>query len=430
MREIRVLVRPDRETAVLEIGREHGGQGITATAVRRGGGGEASLVVLHLANDRVGDFVEAVERGVEEAEFTLIPRGSLPFATPLSEVQRAVRRVEPRSTLELILGSLQSIGSWRSLLLYALFSGLVAAYAVIFSTGYLLVAAMLIAPVGAPGLVSVVGLAVGDLRVLRRGLLRFWISLAVLSAAAVGLGFAYGLQTTTPAMEEISSLSMWSVLLALVGGAAGAQALVQSDRDSLVTATAAGFLVAVALSPPAAVLGLAGALERWDMLLRMAFLLVLTYAGLLVGGWGALLVHGVRPGGEPVRSGGWRVTGAVAALALVVAAGMVALQAELSDYRRADLSRRATALALGVAERHGAVSPLEADARFAISHTTGPGGERDLLLDLVVSSPAVGSSADSLEARLRDDVSHAIRGAMEGVSPHVQVTVLQHRDLP
>jgi uncharacterized membrane protein len=78
-------------------------------------------------------------------------------------------------------------------------------------------------------------------------------------------------------------------VLALVAGAAGAQAQVQAERDSLVSGTGAGFMVAAALAPPAAMLGLSVPLARWDYAGLMAFLLLLQFVAISLGGWLVLL---------------------------------------------------------------------------------------------------------------------------------------------
>src|SRR5690606_24048991 len=143
-----------------------------------------SLVFLNLPNQRVGDFVDAVRREAEEAEFTLLPVSALPLELPLEQVAGSVQDVSRLSTLEVVLASLQSIGAWRGLLAYSVLAGVIAAYGLVFDVSYLLVAAMLVNPMGAPALVAVVAMSVGDGRMFARGGLRFLVSLAVQALAA------------------------------------------------------------------------------------------------------------------------------------------------------------------------------------------------------------------------------------------------------
>lgn len=129
MRQIQVMVAGGDEGTVLRLAEEHGAFSPGAATVRTVDGGERSMVFASLPNDCVGEFVAAVEAAVEDAQIALVPRGVLPLHTPVGEVNEKVRSVTPRSSLELVLGGLQSIGSWRGMLLYAVFSGLVAGYA-------------------------------------------------------------------------------------------------------------------------------------------------------------------------------------------------------------------------------------------------------------------------------------------------------------
>lgn len=425
MRQIHVQVKRRDEETVLRLGEEHEAFSPMATSVRRADGSEWSMIFMNLPNDRVGAFVDAVAGRVEDTEFVLIPRGTIPFRKPISAFHEKVRSVSHRSSLELVLGSLQSVGSWKGMLLYAVFSGIVAAYGVIFVTSYLLTAAMLIAPLGAPAMVSVVGVTIGDWKMFQRGLVRFWVAIAVLAAAAWTLGMAYPLDISTATMEQISSLSIWSVLLAVVGGAAGAQSQVQSDRDSLVTATATGFLVAVALSPPSAVLGLAAAVGRWDYAAQMAFIVVLTYFGILVGGWISLTIYEVRPGQETMRRGSGQVRTALVAAAVLIGVAMVVWQSRQSPrFVKGDLSRDAVSLARRAVGEVPGTRLLEADAHFTRRDLRGSGDREALLLSVVVEQTLGGIPRDSVESMVRTAVQNRILSSTPQVIPYVQVSVL------
>ncbi|CAN5861890.1 hypothetical protein BH23GEM7_BH23GEM7_20390 [soil metagenome] len=424
MRQLQVQIRRDKTDRVLELAREH--ESLSPNAVRAQGsdGEEFTLVFLNLPNSNVGRFVEAVRKEVEQAQFVLLPLGTLPLQTPLEEIEESVTDVSSLSTLELVLGSLQSIGSWKGILLYSALAGLIGAYGVIFDVSYLLVAAMLINPMGAPAIVSVIALAIGDVRMFGRGGLRFLISLAVQAGAALALGAAYALDISTPMMEQITSLSSWSVLVALAAGAAGAVTQVKSERDSLVSGTAAGFMVAAALAPPAAVLGLSIPLGRWDYTALMGFLLLLQFVAIGVGGWLALMVYGVHPADPSVGRGKrmWRTV--LAALVLLATAGMVWWQmGQEPRFLKADLSRQALHLV------RDAVATIP-EARL-IASTAGftrreiePRDHEALLIEVVVEDTAGTRNSQELESAVRASVTREVAARMERVIPFVNVTVL------
>lgn len=421
-------VRSEFADAVAELGDEHGG-GAWHHAVRVEGGDGWSAVQVSLPNRAVGRFVGAVQDRVPEAEFSIPVGETLPVRTPLSDVHDRVARVTRRSAFELVLDVLQSVGTWRGLLLYAAISGLVASYGVIFGIPFLLTAAMLIAPFGAPAMVCVVGLTMGDAWMLRRGAVRFFGALLVLAAAGALLGLAYGLDGSTSMMELLTNLSEWSALLGVAGGMAGAQALVQAERDSMVTATATGFLVAVSLAPPAAVLGLAAAIGRWDHVGLMAFLVLLTAVGILLGGWAALRLSGVGPhefsGGHGRSRGQWWRVGGVA-LALV---GLVLWQVDRgAGFRKADLTREAERIVRQSAAAAESFHLLRAEAEFTPGDDRGDRRE-GFVVDVLVTPAAPGSAADlsAAEDDLRATIHDRIVAEMEDVVPYVNLTTVSRR---
>ena len=413
------IARDCGDTAPMSLdAREHGRRAAGADALA------SALLIATVPNHRVGEFLDRVE-GCGPTQLVLVPRGVLPMQPPLERVREQVRDVSSRSTLELVVGSLQSLGSWRGMLVYAALSGIVAAYGVIFDTSYLLTAAMLIAPMGAPAMVCVVGAAMGDATMLRRGLLRFGAALLVLAVTAALLGLAVRLQLSTATMEQISSLSLWTVLLAVGGGAAGAISQVSADRDSLVTGTATGFLVAVSLSPPAAVLGLSVALGRWGYVQLMSFLLVLTLSGIIAGGWAALALFGVRPGDVSADRGSRSVRLSLGAVAIVLTAAMVAWQAALVPrFRKADLARDAMSLAREVVREQGEARLLESAAHFTRPDLPGVPGEALLLTVQAQPRDRVSDDVgDRIGRELQRRIGERVRNRLQGVVPFVTVTM-------
>jgi uncharacterized membrane protein len=423
MRSIQVQVRTADVARVLSLAEEHGATAPMAVHVQRADG-EGFLILLNLPNDAVGAFVAAVTSVVQNAEFILLPVGALPLATPLDRLDERVRDVSRLSTLELVVASLQSVGAWRGMLVFSLLAGTIAAYGLIFDTSYLLVAAMLVNPMGAPALVSVVGLAIGDGRMFARGGVRFVVSLSVQAAAALVLGFAYGLSVSTAMMEQVASLSSWTVLVALAAGAAGAQTQVKSERDSLVSGTAAGFMVAAALAPPAAVLGLSVPLGRWDYVALMAFLLLLQFFAIAVGGWTVLHLLGVRPADSTIGRGVVRWRNGLVAGVVVATVALVAWQSQREPrFNKADLSRAALEIARDAAADVPGAFLLEASARF-----TRPELERyereGLLIEVIVERSADAADDDALAASIRERVRALVSARLEGVVAFVDVTVL------
>ncbi|CAN5885167.1 hypothetical protein BH23GEM9_BH23GEM9_00290 [soil metagenome] len=431
MRSLQVQVRTDRAQRVLALAESHGArapvavQAIALTTTVGGDDSGWSVLMLNLPNDSVGRFVEAVADEAADASFVLMPVGTLPVATPLDRIDDSVRDVSTLSTLELVVSSLQSVGAWRGMLVYSVLAGIVAAYGLSFDVVYLLVAAMLINPMGAPAVVSVIGIAIGDHRMFARGGLRFLVSLVAQATAALALGLAYGLTVSTSMMEQVTSLSAWSAVLALAAGAAGAQAQLTSERDSLVSGTAAGFMVAAALAPPAAVLGLSVALGRWDYFELMAFQLLLQFVAIAAGGWVTLHLLGVRPADESIGRGSAQWRNVLAATVTLAVIGLAWLQSGLEPrFTKADLSRTALEVARDAVDQTASVALVESSAHFTRPEEERHSGEA-LLFDIVVERLPSGPPVDDdVETEIRERVRRLVRTRMSGVVPFVRVTVL------
>lgn len=428
MRTIHVQVAAAQAERMVALAREHGAATTAGVRLQRlpGEDAERTLLVLTLPNQRIGDFVDAVRRHAgDDAQLLLLPLGTLPLQQPLDELHEQVTDVSRLSTLEMVVGSLQSAGSWRGMLVYSVLAGTVAACGFILDVMYLLVAAMLINPMGAPAMVAVIGVSVGDAWMFWRGAVRFVVSLLVQALAALLLGFAYGLSVPTAMMELVTSLSLLAVVVAAAAGAAGAQSQVQSERDSLVSGSAAGFMVAAALAPPAAVLGLAVPLGRWDYVLLMTFLLVLQFFAIAAGGWLALLIAGVSPG-EPSAGHGRRGRrSALVALVFSVAIGMTAWQTQLAPrFQRADLSRDALEIAREAVEQLPAARFVEATARFTRPDLERHEGETMIIEVFVERVGDVAAPDDVIEGDVRRAVERRVDERMRRVVPFVHVTVL------
>jgi uncharacterized membrane protein len=422
MRSIAVQLPPDSAERVLRIALDHGSSGERCGRFRDREGGEMALVEFQITNESVGGFIAAASEAEPRARFVFAPGGVLVLEPPLEEVSGRVRDVSARSTLELTLGAMQSLGSWRGLLLYAATAGVVVAYALIFNVPWLLTAAMLISPMGGPAMVGAVAAATGDARMLGRGTLRFWTAIAVLAASAATLAAAYGLDFSTATMELISSLSLWVVLIAVAGGVAGALAQIQSERDSLVTATATGFLVAVSLSPPAGVLGVAAVIGRWDYALQMGMLLLLTFAGILLGGTLVLIGFGVRPDATIGGGGSSGMRNLVVALTTAAVAGLLLVQAHQAPaFNKADMSRDAVRIARDVVQELPGFHLLQVEARFTRPQVLEE--SEALLVHLwVADRHPEGTVAD--RDLLRRRVEQRVSAGLQGVTPFVEVIAI------
>ncbi len=174
----------------------------------------------------------------------------MPLQPPVAEIPNEVMDVQSRSPIEVFLAGLQSVGAWKGFLAYAVAGAVIVWIGLFTNSSFLLVAAMLIAPFAGPAMNVAIATARGDSLLLKEGLIRYVAAIAVTVLVTAGLSLILNQELASNAMVESSKVASISVLLPIIGGAAGALNLIQADRSSLVSGTAVGMLVAAALAPP------------------------------------------------------------------------------------------------------------------------------------------------------------------------------------
>lgn len=363
MRQLTIRVPEGQGARVAEIASRAGGIDIVETGGKFGDR-TFDLVSVNIGNAHIEDFVQQLEQ-VPDVHVSFQPRGVIALRPPSEEAADQVIDVEPRSPVEVLLGGLQSIGSWKGFLGYAAAAGVVVWIALFTETIFLLTAAMLIAPFAGPAMNAALGTARGDLYLFRRSLLRYSAALAVSIIVAFLLSLAMRQKIATNLIIEQSLLASVAVLLPLVAGAAGALNLCQSERSSLVSGAATGMLVAASLAPPAGLVGMGAAIGEWDMVKSAAFLLLLQIAGINAAGAIVFRLYGVRPRGARFERGRRTHRNTVWLGSLLVLAALLGWQfSSPPDLQRSTTAQRAAQDAREAIETTGRAEIVEIDASF------------------------------------------------------------------
>ena len=426
VRRLLAWVPAEHERRLVEAARRHGGHETVLLDGRALGNGDgetspAAVLLTHLPNDAVGAFVEDLQE-IEELRVSLVPQGAIPIGPPVEEVPPAAD-LTLRSPLEIFLAGLQSLGSWKGFISYAAVSGCVVWVGFFTNTIYLLVAGMLISPLGGPAMNSAIATARGDLRELGRSVARYGVALAIGAAAAAALTVAFGLTIATELMVDVSSVSIAAVVVPLVAGAAGAINLVQSERSSLVSGAATGMLIAAALAPPMGIIGMALVLGELDLVKSAAFLLGLQLVGINVAGSVVFRLAGVSPSGPRYPHGRGGVRTAVSAAALVALGGFLAWQFLTAPaLQRETFAREAETIARRVLDQSGQAAPLEVRARYTRADVPGP---NTVLVEIYAQAAAGTEATDELAESLRREVSGELEAALADSTPVVHLVLLR-----
>lgn len=420
MRRMMVWVPEGAGGTVAERAREHG----ATTTVQLAGhddGRPLDVLVLHVPNRRAGDVVGGLS-GLDGLHLSMLPQGVLALHPPPDEAPEQVTDVTLRSPVEIFLSSLQSVGSWTGFMSYAAIAGAVVWVGLATSSVFLLTAAMLIAPFAEPAMTAAIGTARGDTRLVGRSVVRYLAALTVTVAVAAALTVVFGLERATDLMVTTANVSVTTMVLPIAAGAAGAVNLAQSERSSLVSGAATGMLVAVALAPPAGVVGIATVLGDAAMVRSSLFLLGLQLVGINLAGAAVFRLVGLRPEGPRFPAGRRPVPAVAASVTVVLLAALVAWQALApAQLQREDIAQQAEETAASAVDEDTALRVVEVSARLTGAE---PEGRPALLVTGHVLDVGSEGATQDAEAALTERVRSRLHRQFPEVLPLVDLNVV------
>jgi uncharacterized hydrophobic protein (TIGR00271 family) len=406
MRNLLIQVPEGVGARVVELSDDHKGQNL---AVWSGQSRDESVdvVTVSISNLKIQGFLNEIQK-LEDARITFAPQGVFALHPPHDEAPDQVTNIEDRSPVEILLGGLQSIGSWRGFLSYAFVGGVVAWIGLFTSTVFLLIAAMLIAPFAGPAMNLAIATAHGDIVLVRRSLYRYFAAIATVALVAAGLSFILSQEVVTEQMMTTGKVSAVAVLIPLMAGAAGALNLIQSERSSLVSGAATGLLVAAALAPPSALLGMAAAIGEWELVMTTGFLLLLQLFGIQFSGSLVFRYYGGLTHESTRYQRGHRwifpVSLAISVLAL---AGLLFWQFTGSpDLFQSTREQRATALVQDIVAESEMAYMVEANLRFTQPNIS----DQNTLLGVIYIQQAEDTilSTDEIDQRLTEQMEQRL----------------------
>jgi uncharacterized hydrophobic protein (TIGR00271 family) len=421
MRQLTIRVPRGEGGRIADIARGCGAGDIAVVAASAGED-SLDLVTFTIGNERVESVLGQLDE-VPDAHVSFYPRGVIALR-PQGDGPGDVVDVQPLSPIEVYLSGLQSVGSWKGFLGYAVAAGVVVWIGLFTERAFLLVAAMLIAPFAGPAMNAALGTARGDFTLFRRSLGRYVTALLVTILTAFVLSVILRQQIATGLMISESMISSVAILLPLTAGAAGALNLCQSERNSLVAGAATGMLIAASLAPPAGIFGMALAIGEWPMITSAAFLLLLQIAGINLSGAIVFRIYGISPKGARFARGSERWPLALGAASLATIAALFAWQmADPPNLQRSSTAQRAAQDARQMIDRSGLAKVVTLDAQFTRADIEG----QNTLLVTAYVQPSGASHAGNdgdLESRLEEGVKARL-ASRYNVSPVADVTILR-----
>lgn len=352
MRQIKVLVSEDQRDAVIGVLDD---EGIEYVRQRAWADDEEQwLVEFPVPTDAIGYVLDQLgEAGVEEDQYTVVTSvetAMTPQVEPLRE--RFASDFDPLTDEELRSKVLDLSHDTRSFLAMILLSAIIATAGLLVNSPAVVVGSMVIAPIVGPVLTAAVGATTGDREMLVHST---WLQGAGLAVAVVGAwAFSVGLQFGgfVPATLDITSIDLialrvaptvFTVVVGLAAGAAGAYGLATKGPTSLI-----GVMIAAALIPAAATVGIAAAWNEPRIAIGSLLLLVLTMILINVSAFSVLWGFEYRPDEQ-----GWLFEASATKQRLVLVGTAIALLAivtftGVASYEQIGFERTATQEVTGV----------------------------------------------------------------------------------
>jgi uncharacterized membrane protein len=381
--------------------------------------GPSELLVLHMPNDRFDGVVAGLE-GVDDLRMAFQRDSVVLLEPPAENLPDQVADVSMRGPLEILVEGLQSLGGWIGFLAYSAIAGAVVWAGLVSNTIFLLTAAMLIAPYAAPAMTTALATARGDLHLLRRSVGRYLASVATTAATAAVLTLVTGTTEATHLMIEVANVSAMAVLLPIAAGIAGALNYGESDRTGLVSGAGIGVLVALALAPQAALIGISLVLWEPRILGSAVFVATLQLLGINLAASLVFTWLGVRRDIPRARSGRRVVAAASLLTTAALGVALIGLQAVTHpELTRETVVTRAEAAAMALLDEDPTVIPLESVARYPL------GGEtRDEVFVLEARVVATGVDAPADGPALAAAVRAELLEQLPETDPRVAITVI------
>jgi uncharacterized hydrophobic protein (TIGR00341 family) len=421
MRHLWIQIPEKLSSQVENLADEHKGKNVI---VLQGQSHQESLalVSVSISNHRIQSFLDKLQE-LNEAHVTFAPQGVFALYPPHDQAPDQVTDIEERSPIEVLLGGLQSIGSWQGFLGYATIGGIVAWIGLFTDSIVLLIASMLIAPFAGPAMNLAVASAHGDLKLLRHSVVRYFAALSVSIVIAALLSAVIRQNVITSQMTAVAKVSIVAALIPIAAGAAGAVNLIQSERSSLVTGAATGVLIAATLAPVAALIGMALAIQEWSLIITGGFLLLLQLFGIHLAGalvfryYGGMMNQVTR-----YERGRQWVFPVSVVISLVAMVGLLIWQLTGSpDLFRSTREQRAVAVVQEILSQNNTAHLVEANLRFTQPNITN----QNTLLGVIYVQKATETElpVDLIDQALTEQIEERLITEFD-VTPLIDVQVM------
>ncbi len=298
MIHVRIVSSPELLDSVLL--RIEGDPSIVNVVVLEGAGRRppGHLVLLDVTEESANELVESLRQlGVDKSGSVSLQRVHLTVSAAAERAeQRAPGHPEEAVIWDEVLARAETDATLTvSLVLFMVIAALIAAVGIVTDSPILIVGAMVVSPDYNPLSAATVGLVVGRRSLAVRGLTTLVTGFAAGVVATIVFTFIVEALDTVPSTfvfnersltAFISRPNLFSAVVALVAGVAGALSLTEARAGALV-----GVFISVTTIPAVAAMGVHMAAGNWPRAWGATLQLVINVVCLIVAGWATMRIQ-------------------------------------------------------------------------------------------------------------------------------------------
>lgn len=252
---------------------------------------ERCSIRLLVRSEKQQTVLDSIQQALASLENWRIVIHPVEATLPRAEEQEGAKKYSGGRTREELYHEIE-IGARidSNFFLLVIFSTVVATIGLIEDNVAVVIGAMVIAPMLGPNLALAFGAALGDKVLISRSLKSNLSGMLVALILAYSIGLVWPAELSSRELMLRTDVGAAGVVLALVSGAAGVLSLTTGVSSTLV-----GVMVAVALLPPTATLGLMLAGGNYKQALGAALLLAVNVVSVNLAAKLVFLYKGVKP---------------------------------------------------------------------------------------------------------------------------------------
>ena len=291
MKLIEVIADEGHTDTVLGIAEQQGALDFWVGASRDEGRLSVRIVTESESTQTIIDALHTVIGASSSARLVIINvEAYLPRPDEDDEESRGEARKTAASREELYNSISKNARLDGNYLLLVFLSTVVAAVGLLEDNVAVVIGAMVIAPLLGPNLAQALGVALGDRQLAWRALTTNVAGIAFAVVLSAAIGFLLRGELTSDELLQRTEVGFDSVTLALASGAAAVLSISTGLPSVLV-----GVMVAVALLPPAATMGIMLGHGKLDLASGAALLLAVNVVCVNLAGVSVFALKGVRP---------------------------------------------------------------------------------------------------------------------------------------